>query len=443
MQNVRVHIDLPPHLNPCIKYTWTLFCLHFKIEPHFKQEEPFLLISMTEEADIQISKRFSSIIRSRKFRHKHVFTDEPLLLCDNGRPDYLGTCFYILNYLQEYNDPDLITDEYGRFPYQASFQAKFKTVQQDLVSLYFQKVRESIRVLPAIEMRDPSRVFLSHDVDTITSSLLHEGKAALLQKNIPLVMQIILRHFLEGPSYLNQMDRIMDIHDKHGFKSTFFWLVEKGKKKSPYTGKIIPHSDYRIHQRKIKKKQQKILKRGFENGLHKSVERRPFNQESELIDSPVVGNRNHYLFVRLPQHFDALEKSDILLDFSLGFGRMYGHRNSYGRPVIPFNMSKSKAYSFLEVPLQLMDTTFKYYHKLPARRAENLIIDFLDKHRYNTVLSILWHNDMFSPIKNANWLKLYKTILDYLKQNHMYSITQDELLNERELQLNFFRSNSL
>ncbi|MCB0667345.1 MAG: hypothetical protein KDC80_16070 [Saprospiraceae bacterium] len=443
MKEIPAYIDLPSPLQNCIKYVWIVFCQHYDLKPTFNTKREGLKISLSEDADLQVSRKFSSIIRNKRFKHKNVFPNQPLLLCENGKPDYLGTCFYLLNYLQEYNDPDLVTDEYGRFPFKASYQAKFENVESDLVSDYFRKIAESISAGFIKDRKTASRVFLSHDVDTITSSLLHEGKAALVQKDFPLVMQVILKHILEGPSYLNQMDRIMDIHDKQGFKSTFFWLVERGRRKSPYTNKPVPHSDYRIQKKRIIKKQYKILRRGFENGLHKSVMKKPFNEELDRIDLPVIGNRNHYLFVRLPHHFNAVEKSDILLDFSLGFGRMYGHRNSYGRPIIPFNMSKYKAYSFLEVPLQIMDTTFKFYHKLPAKKAEKSIIDFLENHRYNSLISILWHNDMFSPIKNPGWLRLYKTILDYLRQNKIRSITQKELLEEREKQLTSFRSNFL
>lgn len=443
MKELMVNVDLPLPVRNCIKYVWIVFCDYLKIKPGFSQDPTSLRISCEVDSDIQISRRFVDMVISREFQHEKIFLNEPIIRCENGKPDYLGTCFYMLNYLQEYHPSDDEVDEYGRYPYQQSYQYKYSCVHKDLVSQLFSDLRQNTLGLSHIQtISNPSKLFLSHDIDTINSSIFQETKAALKQKNIQLMLSVLAKHILDGPSYLN-MDRIMDMHDEYDLKSTFFWLVKKGTIKSPYSGKGIPHADYSISSQNIQRVQRRIKERGFGNGLHKSIHQTEFDSELNQLDEEVPCTRNHYLFVRLPGHFDALEKSHLLLDFSLGFGRMYGHRNSYARPVVPFSIENSRAYSFLEVPLQIMDTTFKYYHKFTARKAQNLIIDFLDAHRHDSVISILWHNDMFSTIKNRGWLQLYKTLLEYAHQHQMSSVTQKELLEERERMVNYFRSNSL
>ncbi|MCB0686931.1 MAG: hypothetical protein KDC53_10410 [Saprospiraceae bacterium] len=433
------HIDLPSPVEECIKYVWSIFCYHFEATPSFSHEINSIKINCRQDADIQISQNFVNTICQKKYKQSDVFIDQPIMYCENGKPDYLGSSFYLLNYLQEFNATKEEMDDYGRFSYHSSYQARFDCAHDDLVSSYFEKISQNITAFESKSLPKPSRVFLSHDIDTITASLLHEGKAAVVKKDIALVLKVILKHVLNGPSYRN-MDRIMDIHDQYDAKSTFFWLVKKGKYQSPYTEKPIPHSDYRIDNKVIQQIQRRIVDRGFENGLHKSASRTSFNNEINDLAEKVLGNRNHYLFVRMPDHFAAIEKSKILLDFSMGFGRMYGHRNSYARPFIPYSMKNNTNYSFLEVPLQLMDTTFKFYQKRSAKQTEKLILDFMEKHRFNSVISILWHNDMFSPVKNPQWLKLYKSILDYLRQNQLRSITQKELLTERASMLTSFHN---
>jgi peptidoglycan/xylan/chitin deacetylase (PgdA/CDA1 family) len=438
-----VKVDLPQPARNCIKYVWIIFCDYFKIHPQFSRDRFSLKISQSDDADIRISKQFTEMINKEQYHHDEVFVSEPMLKCEDGRPDYLGTCFYMLNYLQEYHPSDDQVDLYGRFSYYHSYQCRFSCSDKDLVSRFFLKLRNNIPELSHIQpIYKPSRLFLSHDIDTIYSSLFEETKAALKQKNLKLMLNVMTKHVLEGPSYLN-MDRIMDMHDEYDFRSTFFWLVRKGKKRSRYSRKSIPHADYSVKDHRIRSIIHKIRKRGFENGLHKSAFQSKPDTELKMMEEEILGNRNHYLLVRTPDHFDECEKSNLLLDFSLGFYRMYGHRNSYARPVVPYSMKKSEAYSFLEVPLQIMDKTFKRYQNLTVKKAENLIIDFLDAHRKNAVISILWHNDMFSPIKNPGWLKLYKMLLDYAHQHGLSSITQEDLLVDRERMVNCFRSNSL
>ncbi len=387
-------------------------------------------------------RRLTVLLRDIHQSKHTTFEKTPYFLSEDGSPDYLSTCFYMINSIQEYNAPEESFDEFGRFRFESSYQHRFDCLEKNLVQSYLKKVITRSPLLSRLPViNEPSKIFFSHDIDVINAAIWQESKTAIKQWDIALLLKIIFRYFLKGPSY-RDMDRIMDIHDEYDVKSTFFWLVEKSN--SFYQRDIgIPQSDYNIRNKDIQIQIGKIRSRKFENGLHKSSLHSTLDEEVVMLGHPVIANRNHYLKLKLPVHYDALDKSSIKLDFSLGFGQHYGFRNSFGRPFIPFNLKENKPYSFLEVPLQIMDTTFKYHLKIDPEKSKLRILDLLDKNRKNCTISVLWHNDMFSPIKNPGWLKLYLEILDFCRFNEIKSTNQGELLKVRSSLLNSFRNNFL
>jgi hypothetical protein len=144
----------------------------------------------------------------------------------------------------------------------------------------------------------------------------------------------------------------------------------------------------------------------------------------------VIGNRYHYLKFNLPNGYDNIEESGLKLDASLGFAEHYGFRNGYGYPFHPYNISKNDKYSFLEVPLNIMDGTFQRYMKVPIEKTADTIIDFLETNNQNALLSILWHNTFFSNYKYKGYLKEYKKILKYLYDSKFHNINQSEIIRE-------------
>jgi hypothetical protein len=217
----------------------------------------------------------------------------------------------------------------------------------------------------------------------------------------------------------------MKIESEHDFKSTFYWLVNRGKLDARQT-----NADYDITSVKMKKYLSHIRENGFENGLHKSISNDSFKTELSKISQPVVGNRYHYLKFQLPQAWKAIEESGLQLDASLGFTEHYGFRNSYGYPFHPYNTATHDYYSFIEVPLTIMDGTFQRYMKIPVEKTADTIIAFLEKNSNDSLLSILWHNTFFSNYKYKGYLNEYRKILQYLYEMKFENINQSGILKE-------------
>jgi len=143
---------LPTSIKPKIESVWKEFenWLSSSIPTSIK-------ISNKLDADIEISEAFISCIETQNYDHHSLFDKEPLFHTNLGKPDYLGTCFYLIQCLQEYHDESSNFDKFGRFKYSKSLQAKFNNVKRNVVGAYFEKIRSSHPILSQLETPHRSR----------------------------------------------------------------------------------------------------------------------------------------------------------------------------------------------------------------------------------------------------------------------------------------------
>lgn len=424
---LKVKIELDSNIIGIIGYTWDLFANYIGFEYILVENGEDLLISNTETADIEISDAFTNNIENNEYHFSQYFKNEPLIFCANKRPDYLSTCFYIVNFLQEYVKDT--TDEIGRFMYQSSFQKKFDCVTDNLVGKYFDTLFQSLPKLNnTISPRKfTSRFFLSHDNDDLYASFLQDGFYAVKNGRIDIILKLIFNEIMRKPEWLN-MDKIMNIEDEYDVKSTFFWMVNKGWVDRKLVDKKIKNADYTYGSKAIQSIVNQIEQRGFENGLHKSISNESFEEEISKLGFKPLGTRTHFLRADVPNFFNTLENSGLKLDFSLGFPDHYGFRNGFNQPVKPYSINEKRIHDVIIVPLHIMDASFRTYQKLTPPEILNRTIDFFEKNKENSIFNILWHNKYFTNYKFKGFLKVYRSILDFMKQNNFGSISQRELI---------------
>jgi hypothetical protein len=335
------------------------------------------------------------------------------------RIDYLSTAFYHLNCFQEYSGNDL--DELGRYKYSSSFQSRSGKVTDNLVQQCFDRITG----LAKLSVSDrPSRFFLTHDIDLVNGAILEDGFNVLKKGRIDQFLKLLLNVAMGRPDWLN-IDMIMKLECEYDCKSVFYWIVNKG-----VLNKRERNADYTFSSESIQRSFKAVKQNGFENGIHKSISPESFADEFEKFGQTPFGNRYHYLKFNLPGAFHDIESAGLKLDASLGFAEEIGFRNNYGLPFNPYNVEERRPFNFIEVPLHIMDRTFFQYQRLPVKKAEERILGFLDKNRSNCVLSVLWHNNFFSNHKFKGYLDLYKSILAFIKENRLSTISQKEIYQE-------------
>ena len=332
--------------------------------------------------------------------------------------------FYLINSLNEYKDHLNCFDTLGRYQFDKSVLKEIGIEKNSVLRLIKDSYLDKTVLQKYFKLvNHQSFFYLSHDIDSIYGSLKQDGLWALKQGRFDMMFKIIVNTMMGKPDWFN-FDLIMKTESEYDFKSTFYWLVNSGKIDNRQS-----NSDYNISSTKVVNEINKIASFGFENGLHKSISEESFNAEINKMPINVVGNRYHYLKFNLPNGYDKIEDSGLKLDASLGFAEHYGFRNGYGYPFHPYNIKTNNPYSFLEVPLNIMDGTFQRYMQIPPEKTADTIIDFLEKNKQNALLSILWHNTFFSNYKHKGYLAEYKKILKYLCEAKFQNINQKEIID--------------
>jgi hypothetical protein len=407
-----------------IFYTWIIFAQNKSLKFQLVNERSIADICIdSDTGDFVISSLFHSNLKNGTTSHTEIFLKDCLIRNEKGEEDLFSTCFYMLNSVQEYGCRDL--DEVGRFKYSNSYQSKFNNTSENLVQSYFNKIASHPKILPFVKSQKiPSRIFLSHDIDSIEGALLQDGLYLLKKGRWLEVMPIFFNYLMRKPDWLN-MDLVMNIEDEYSFKSAFFWIVNQGR-----INKRLVNADYPINSKMIKNQLHKINVRGFENGLHKSVAASDFKDEIDKLGFNPGGNRYHYLRMQLPKAYDTIQESGIPVDCSLGFAERYGFRNSYGLPFQPYNFHTESAYDFVEVPLNIMDGTFQRYMKIPLEETLNLIIEFIELNKTDCLLSVLWHNTFFTNYKYGGYLQVYKNLLRYFYDNKFACVNLSHIAKE-------------
>jgi hypothetical protein len=407
-----------------VAYIWEVFATNKQLVYEWVSEPSVAdIVIGGEHADLSISNEFYENLPTQKPIGYQVFSNECLIRDAAGREDLLSTCFYMINCIQEYGNTDC--DEVGRFKYSNSYQFKFGNLQDNLVQTFFDRLASHPKLASSVSRQNTnSRIFLSHDIDSVEGALLQDGLHLLKKGRWLSVLPLILNVLIQKPDWLN-MDLIMKIEDEYSFKSAFFWIVNQGR-----VNQRLVNADYDIRSRKIQSKLQHLQNSGWENGLHKSVSENTFKEEIDKLGFVPEGNRFHYLKFNLPLAFDEIEASGIRMDGSVGFAEAYGFRNSYGLPFRPYNFKTSLPYNFVEVPLNIMDGTFQRYMKVPVSQTFPLIIDFIEKNKYNCLLSVLWHNTFFTHYKYKGYLDVYKQLLSYFYENKFGCVNPVQITKE-------------
>ncbi|GAB5538680.1 MAG: polysaccharide deacetylase family protein [Salibacteraceae bacterium] len=388
-----------------------------------------LKIHLTTELEAegyQISRKFLHQLEERNLNYSEVLSQkEPVILSESGAPDLISTIVYMINYLQEYGDHQ--SDALGRFRYEDSYQKAFNCAEKNLVLSYFKALMIELEMDIDTFVHTKSKLFVSHDVDTMFRGFWQDGFNALKKGRIDLLFSLLVREISGKPVWFN-LDRVMDVTDRFGVKSTFFWLATN--KKETIAGNRMWNADYRINSKKIKSIISQIKKRGFELGLHKSISATSFESEMAQLPFETSVNRNHFLRLSIPQHLTQMDEANILQDFSLGFAEHFGFRNSYALPYRPFNLESGKPTTCLFTPLAIMETTNWTYMKLPLHEMKSHLLDFVNEHQYDALISVLWHNNHFSEIKFKGYTEVYEAVLNQCRQNGIKSLNQQEVMDQ-------------
>jgi hypothetical protein len=398
-------------MGPEMTWAWSLFARDAELRWELVERDPDLRIAEDHDADIVLSRVLREAWEVRDFSADRLFMDELVLRTDGGEVDALGMAFYLVNSLQEHGNP--AEDRYGRFSYSASLQHRFDVPTRDLVGEAFQDLHRRLR--PAFGWgnfpEQASALFISHDVDRVFTGWKQDGKVALRQGRLDRFLGLAWRRFFGLPAELDLLT-LQVRNAAMGIPGSFFLLPRKAR-----PGTAAPDADYEIRDKRVWAQCQALAAReDTVLGLHRSFDGDLLAEQSLLPAKPQA-NRNHFLHIRLPDHYHAVEAAGLALDSSLAFAEATGFRNSYARPFHPFNLAERRPFRFLEVPFQYMDTTFEHYRKDGPVGALAAGKSLLEAHPTNAVIGMLWHNDYLCGEAGRIYRPVYEALIDQAMQS--------------------------
>jgi hypothetical protein len=423
---VKVFIQHDPLFFNKVKWVMNIIGQYARVTYHYVDQvvKSDISIGSEEIYDLKIDSNFFKRLEKGDTRWRSILPNGPLYQDENGNDCPIETIFYLVNCIQELNLEPSDLDQYGRFKYSASLQKHFGIVGQNFVGQLIDQLIDRFPVLNNGKGKPKfkSQFYLSHDIDILHSGWKIEAYLAAKKLDFKLFTRVLLDK-LNGKPFYNNIEEIIQLESSNGIKSCYYFLPAKGKDKNG-----IMNADYSISD--LNNLCKLVQKNGNEFGLHKSSFESSFSEEMSRFTHNVAHNRFHYLKFQTHKAWKEIEAAGLKTDASLGFAEHIGFRNSYGLPFVPFDMENDRPFSFVEIPLHVMDVTLNQYLKLNKTEAFHKIKDFISKNKQNSVIAFLWHNNELTDFINIESKNIYLELLHYMNLTGMNEKVNPEKIYE-------------
>lgn len=215
-------------------------------------------------------------------------------------------------------------------------------------------------------------------------------------------------------------ERIMALEEKHGVRSTFFFLNETKMWEALKIDTFkLAFGNYDLNNPEIVNIINKLDKGGWEIGVHGSYDsynnkRLLAHEKGELeriLKKPVVGIRQHYLRLDIPETWKIQYDIGFKYDASFGFRDKVEFRDG---KFLPF---KPVGGDFVAIPLAIMDGPLFGSSNNDIEDAWLMckkMIDYSENH--GGILTVLWHNNKFNDDEYPGQIWVYDKIIEECKK---------------------------
>jgi len=266
----------------------------------------------------------------------------------------------------------------------------------------------------------------THDVDRVRKFWWHSAYYLLKTGNSHHLKTLFAKH---RETYWN-IERIMEIEEKLGIRSTFFFLNESKKLEilRPRTYKLAL-GNYDISDKRIAEAIRNLDMGGWEVGVHGSYDSyinetllaKEKKELEEIVGKPIIGIRQHYLNLEVPKTWERQREAKFKYDASFGFNDRIGFRDGKIRPFRPFRDE------FLEIPLTIMDAPL-FDSSSGAEDAWCKCKELISRaENEEGLLTILWHNYRFDNREYPGQARIYERIVEECKKRKAWIATGGEI----------------
>lgn len=330
--------------------------------------------------------------------------------------DMFGSAFFMMTRYEEIIAS--VQDQYGRFPSQESLACQEGFLERPIINEYLEmfwtwlkwhwpRIKRHERKFFIMPTHDVDRPFFSMHPEWYTKyrilvgDIIKRHDVAGFRKHLKLYWNARQGNYESDPN--NTFEQIMDIDEKNGRISNFYFMTSRGRN--------LMDGNYDIFHPAIKLLVHKVLQHGHCIGIHpgfgsylsEKYIRQDVNRLRNLIENENLGvsqfgGRQHYLQWKAPITWGYYEKLHLLYDATLCFADHIGFRCGicYDYPV--YNVIEHERYHLREYPLEVMECSGfaeEYMNLGYGEMLERCLILKEKVKKFQGVFVVLWHNHEF------------------------------------------------
>lgn len=225
-----------------------------------------------------------------------------------------------------------------------------------------------------------------------------------------------LASLVRGDDPYWNFDRIRRLEEQLGVRSTLFFLDETGRPRlTSWRSNVLYRGRYRVAEPAVARVIRELDNAGWEIGLHGSY--RSYRDAGmlgaekarleDVVGHPVLGTRQHYLRLAVPETWRIQAGLGLEYDSSLGFTDRAGWRWGVRGPFRPVAGDGAGPTLPLQIPMTAMDGTLLAFAD-PWARARELIGEAEES---GGCLVLNWHQRVFNPWEARRPMALYERIV--------------------------------
>jgi polysaccharide deacetylase len=333
--------------------------------------------------------------------------------------DIFASVFFMLTRWEEY--VCRFTDCHQRFTAAQSLASRFGFLHRPVVDEYCALLTALLRYMGFndIHPKHSFSIIPSHDVDFLTYPIVKSLRTAVgdvmrgwhVRRAWGRINNLLFRHPYNTFSWL------MDLSESFNLQSRFYFMA------------ALPNAHLRdtvfyLRHPLFKKVVNEIITRGHVVGFHPGYDTfcspSLWNKEKNMLEQScgctVYEGRQHFLRMNVPTTLRIWNNNEMLIDSTLGYADEEGYRCGTGRDFPIFDFLERKETALRERPLIVMDGTLHNYRKYNMEQAQRVLRHYVDMSRkYQSPLTLLFHNSSFDILSWPGYRELYKDTLHYAK----------------------------
>ncbi|MFQ5570879.1 MAG: polysaccharide deacetylase family protein [Rhodothermales bacterium] len=351
----------------------------------------------------------------------------PILFGNDREDDLIASAFFWLSGWQEHTLPE--RDRHGRFPHQASLQARLGMTSRPSVDAYRDILAAKLiaRGIPLHRRTWGDAIWAlcpTHDID-----YLRKWRKGMVYREIVEYLGLNRRHvslrerfgrfgrfvrdwLRPGDVYRYAFERMQkEVSARQGTATYFFKTAAHGPNDVFYN----PEDAY------LGQRIGRLEESGYEIGLHPSyhahthkeylVEER--DRLDGLLTQTPISVRQHFLRYESPATPRIQREAGFWIDSSLGFSEHEGFRHATCLPFLRFDTGANEPLNLWEMPLAVMESFLFNRRELTPEEARQATLDIMRTcRRFGGVAVMLWHNVLWDELDHPGWGQHFIDTLD-------------------------------